>query len=329
MAERDDLLASIASTIKDYRAGEIAEPTPEHVDRWISQFDGGVQVPMLRELDHVFKRTYYSRDKIVGLLTALVKHPPNRSTQSPCSFWQRTRILNIQQSGESQDEIRNLFGGVLHYECGLNIEQTDTDGQTFVYLDDAVFTGNRVIQDLSAWMAHAPSKATVYICVMVSHSGGEYWSKTRIAQIAADAGNDIDLRFWQFSRFENRKFYRDSAEVLWPIAVPDDVDVRAYLANAPHQFELRRPGVQLRQAYFSSEEGRQLLEREFLRTGIQIHKAHNQVSQSLKPLGFSNFEPGFGSLLVFFRNCPNNCPLALWWSLGNWYPLFPRKTYAQ
>jgi hypothetical protein len=33
MAERDDLLASIASTIRDYRAGEIAEPTPEHVDR--------------------------------------------------------------------------------------------------------------------------------------------------------------------------------------------------------------------------------------------------------------------------------------------------------
>jgi len=39
MSERSDLLKSIANTIKDYRAGEIAEATPEHVDRWVKQFD--------------------------------------------------------------------------------------------------------------------------------------------------------------------------------------------------------------------------------------------------------------------------------------------------
>jgi hypothetical protein len=83
MAERDDLLASIAGTIKDYRAGEIAQPMPAHVDRWISQFSADVQVPMLRELDFVFKRTYYSRARVVQLWTTLVNHPPNRSTQSP------------------------------------------------------------------------------------------------------------------------------------------------------------------------------------------------------------------------------------------------------
>ncbi len=37
---------------------------------------------------------------------------------------------------------------------------------------------------------------------------------------------------------------------------------------------------------------------------------------------------GFGSLVVTFRNCPNNAPLALW--VGDpWYPLFPRTTNSQ
>ncbi len=55
---RDALLKSISDTISDYRAGELPTPTPRHVNRWISQFDDDVQLPMLAELDHVFKKTY-------------------------------------------------------------------------------------------------------------------------------------------------------------------------------------------------------------------------------------------------------------------------------
>ncbi len=169
MTERENLLASIANTIKDYRVGEIAELTPDHVDRWIRQFGDDVQVLMLRELNHIFQRTYCSKDKIVSLLQTLVHHPPNLSTQSVCSFWQRAQILNIQQNGESQAVIRSLFGGVLHFECGLDIDQTVANGNTSIYLDDALFTGNRIIRDLGNWMPQAPEKATVYICVFASH----------------------------------------------------------------------------------------------------------------------------------------------------------------
>ena len=35
MTKRNRLLESIAGTIADYRAGEIAVPTPQHVERWI------------------------------------------------------------------------------------------------------------------------------------------------------------------------------------------------------------------------------------------------------------------------------------------------------
>ena len=75
---------------------------------------------------------------MLTLLKTLVTHPPNRSVQSPGSFWSRAHILDIQQAGESQSVVRNLFGGALHYEYGLNIDQITSDGQTFVYLDDAL-----------------------------------------------------------------------------------------------------------------------------------------------------------------------------------------------
>jgi hypothetical protein len=52
VTHRANLLKSIAAMIADYRSGEILAPTPEHIDRWIGQFDAAVQVSMLAELAH-------------------------------------------------------------------------------------------------------------------------------------------------------------------------------------------------------------------------------------------------------------------------------------
>jgi hypothetical protein len=201
-----------------------------------------------------------------------------------------------------------------------------------VYLDDALFSGSRIIQDLETWMPNAPSKSTVYICVIASHTYGEYWcQQRRVPEIANTYDKEIDLQFWKSDTFENRRSYRDRASVLWPAAVPDNPDVVEYLLSAEHSFDRFQPRAVSRNPIspFATESGRQLLETEFLRAGARIINSHNEVRRSLKPLGFSNFEPGFGSLVVFYRNCPNNTPLALWWSLGGWHPLFPRKTYER
>ena len=54
--------------------------------------------------------------------------------------------------------------------------------------------------------------------------------------------------------------------------------------------------------------------------GHRIRGFANDPNPRLKPLGFSPFEPGFGSLFVTFRNCPNNSPLALWYGDPYSYP---------
>ena len=339
MSERSNLLASIAATIKDYRAGEIAQPTLEHVDRWIRQFDEDVQVPLLREIDHVLKQTYFSKSDVSRFFAKQIDHK-TLAGNKPCDFWRAAHILDIQQRGHSQTEIRELFGEALKEQCGLMIEACGSAGGAFIYLDDALFSGGRIGTDLSTWIANeAPAKSTVHILVIATHRLGEWQCTERLNEAAAAAGKDIDLQWWAAVRLENRKARRNTSEVLWPVDVPEDAALQTYITGEERfPFEPRHPGGKMAHAIFSSEEGRQLLERELLLAGMRIRSFSQDPSAALRPLGFSAFGLGFGSMIVTFRNCPNNTPLALWWGdpdtapshpFSKWYPLVPRKTYEE
>lgn len=323
MTERRNLLASITNTIKDYRAGEIAEPTPDHVDQWISQFDEEVQIPMLRELDHIFKLTYVSKGKVLQLLRQIAGN-------FSCDFWREAHILNIQRNGRSQREIRELFRQILREQCDYDIDYQGSAGGDFVYLDDAIFTGERVIHDLSYWMQdQAVANATLYVMVIAIHELGKYWieNEQNLERLKADKQISINFRiFFNEFVFENRRSYRNRSDVLWPTAE----------VYSDTSFQPRPPGYGVSR-FFTSEQSRQLLERALLAAGHKIYNFANEPNPMLKPLGFYRFPPGFGSLFVTYRNCPNNCPLAFWYGnpeypsnhpLGKWYPLFPRKTYT-
>lgn len=336
MSERHELLESITQTTSDYRLGEIEAISPEHVDKWIKQFSGDVQLPLLRELDHVLKQTYFSNKRVIDFLEGLVT--TNKLTGSdPCNFWKRANFLNIQQNGDSQRELLTIFDGVLEAKYGFKTAKCGATGGDFIYLDDAIFSGSRVINDITAWIAKdAPSQAIIHVVVLALHSMGHYWVGKNLKEAIELSGKKIDIKYWRRKRFENHKSLKKDSEVLWPTVLPDDPELNAYL-DLPHRypFEVRPEGGNL--GPFSSEEGRQLLERELLLAGVKIRAACNTPSDMLRPLGYSRFGLGFGSMIVTFRNCPNNCPLALWWGdpdantthpFSKWYPLFPRKTYS-
>jgi hypothetical protein len=337
MSERSDILESISSTIKDYRADEIAELMPEHVDRWVRQFGEDVQIPLLREVDHVLKHTYFSKQFVSEFFANQIKHE-KLAGANPCAFWQEANLLRNQAHGHSQAEILALFGESLAAQCGIAIEGCGSTGGTFIYLDDVLFSGSRIGSDLKAWIQKgAPAAATVHILVIATHHLGEWQCIKGLKEAAASASKKIEFHCWAAVRFENRKKYRDTSEVLWPAVIPDDEGLAAYMAQESRfPFESRSPGGKLEHGIFSSEEGRQLIERELLLAGVRIRGGCQDPKRSIRPLGFSLFGLGFGSMIVTFRNCPNNCPLALWWgdpeaTSGpfHWYPLFPRKTYEQ
>ena len=334
MSERSTLLTSIANTSRDYRVGEIERPSLDHVDRWVQQFDKNVQIQLLRELDFVLKKTYLNRETVATFLASMIASR-KLAGDDPCAFWAKAHFLNIQTSGNSQEEMLEIVDEILQEECGLDVKTCGERGGDYIYVDDVMFSGNRVGNDLAAWIVDkAPAKATVHIVVAAIHTSGEYLVGNRLKKAIVDSGKAIQLNYWRIATVENRKFYRNDSEVLWPADVPSDAATQHYL-GLPHKFplELRKPGGHL--GPFSSEQGRRLLESELLVAGVRIRGLSQSPKDILRPLGFSPFGVGFGSMTVTYRNCPNNCPLALWWGDPDatsgpfhWYPLFPRKTYT-
>lgn len=326
MAERDDLLASIAATTADYREGERNAPTPQHVNQWVSQFEAAVQVPILREMDHVLKRTYFSKKTVSEFLTGLIRNE-GLVGDDPHVFWKSANFLDIQQGGGSQHDLLSLFDGRLKAELGFGVSDCG-GGDTFIYIDDAVFTGGRVKADLTPWVSNvAPQNSKLHVIAIAIHEGF-YYNRDKIVGAANAAGKAIDIKWWRLAMFENRKINRNSSDILWPVEIPNEQNTLAYVGRMQHQPVLRTAGQTGGLNIFSSDEGRQLLEREFLKAGAYIRTICPNLPEIERPLGHSYLETlGFGSTLVTYRNCPNNAPLALW-AGQPWYPLFPRKTNA-
>ena len=335
---RSDLLTSIAATICDFRVGELPKPTSEHVDRWVCQFRPEIQVPLLREVDHVFRHSYFSQALIRRFFANLIETEKLVGDDAR-GFWQTAQLLDVQQQGSSQREILQVFREELDRKYGVLGQEQSPESKTFVYLDDVLFTGARVGNDLSAWIeGPAPLTATVEVVVMASHRFGEWKCTRRLQDEAREADKRVKFRFWAARRVENRLSNRADCEVLWPAILPTDDALNSYIAQErKFPFQPRGAGGKPHWTVFSSEEGRQLLERELLLAGMRIRSFSQQPSAALRPLGFGPFGLGFGSVIATYRNCPNNTPLALWWGdptadkghpFSRWYPLLQRRTYG-
>ena len=324
MAKRTDLLTSIAEITSDYRHGDLGSSTPNHVERWVTQFNSEVQVPILREMNHVLKQTYYSRKKIREYLAGLFRTKA-LAGDDPCTFWKKVKFFDIQGGGTSQKKMLVLFSKILSDNCGFEVGDCGREPEEFIYLDDATFTGNRVRRDIEAWITEdAPVDAKLHIVVIATHAG-RYFHVNKISETVKSTEKRIKISNWIAVEFEDRKKYNDTSDVLRPVEIPDDPAVQDYVNAMHHKPEFRNAGQIGGNGIFSGDAGRQLLEQEFLKAGVRIREMCPNLSESQRPLGYTSLETlGFGSLIVTFMNCPNNAPLVLW--VGNpWYPLFPRS----
>lgn len=328
--------ASIAQTVRDYRAGEIPTITDQTVVNWVGQFDPAVQLGLLSELDHVLRQIYLSRQKCQRFLRTLLRHQP-LTGGATAGFWKDTRFLDIQQNGGSQTDFLGLLDAELRALTGLDVASCGSSPKRFFYIDDVLFTGGRVGTDVGSWIAnHAPQQCELHLAFMATHTLGEWQVGRRLAQIASACKKQVSIRFWQSIQLENRKSYAAASEVLWPSAVPRTPAFQQLNSAQKYPLVPRTPAANFQSIIFSGEHGRQLLENEMLDAGLRIRSFSQNPSPALKPLGFGPFGMGFGSTIVTFRNCPNNAPLALWWGdpaadsshpFSKWTPLFPRKTY--
>jgi hypothetical protein len=295
-----------------------------HVRRWIDQFEPQVREPLLQEAAHVLGKTYLSRVRCERFID-LVAKSEDLAGNDPSSFWRGVHFLRIQQGGQSQADMLSLFAAALKNNFGITALPGGAS-DTFIYLDDVSFSGNRILNDLRGWIANtAPAAAKVHVIVMALHSGGQYYADGELTKAARAAGKSIDFKWWRSAEVQDRRDHTDVSDVLRPASIPGDEQVQAYVAQMHYKPVLRTPGNLGDLKLFSSDTGRHLLEQEFLRAGCRVRQMCPNLPVRHRPLGFSFLETlGFGTMIVTYRNCPNNAPLALW--VGSpWIPLFPRK----
>ncbi|WP_146767994.1 phosphoribosyltransferase-like protein [Mesorhizobium atlanticum] len=327
MATRKELLENVVEQVTDYREGEIAPMSEAHVDKWVKQFPGATQEPILAELAHVFGKTYFTRKNVADFLSAIVSNQ-KITGNDPKKFWKSVKILRIQTAGNSQKDMLGIFEQALQNTFGLKIADCGANApDTFFYIDDVLFSGGRIKHDVVKWIKEAaPQTGNLAIVTMAFHSLGQWRTAKDIAEAAKESGKTIKVTWWRVFEVEDRKAYMTNSDVLRPTVIPADPATAAYVQGLSLQPVLRTPGQVGGLGFFSCEKGRALLEQQFLVSGVAVRAQCPNLNTYMRPLGNSMMgTTGFGSMIVTYRNCPNNAPLVLW--AGNpWYPLFSRKT---
>lgn len=316
---------SIAQQIADYRLGAIAAPDVEHVVKWAKQLDAALRPGALAELDHVLKSTYFSAQRIKEFLQDLASHD-KFTGGDPAAFWSNARLLDIQLRGSSQKDLNKLLADAVDAECGVTPSVSSKGEGPFIYLDDAIFTGNHVRRDIEQWVKDsAPTKADVHVVVIGLHASS-YYHRGELEKALRASGKTIRIHWWRCCELEDRKSYINQSDVLRPRSCPEDDGVEAHIDSLSYPISYRSQDGIGNAKLFSSEAGRHALEQALLIAGVRVRERCTALPAQHRPLGYHALETlGFGSMLITYRNCPNNAPIALW-AGSPWYPLFPRRT---
>jgi hypothetical protein len=345
-ADLRKLAKQLSEILQDYA---VAPVTCDTVVEWIQQFGSEDRVPILNELVHVLRKTYISRERAKNTLSTFLDQMIAQSYGGDARrFAAETSFLSIQEPDESQCDLLKLADEILQERHNLTITAFGQGKvRRFIYLDDSIFTGNKLRYDLVAppndrasgkrgWLSdQAPNGSILHIFVLIAHSAGLAYARRHIEEAANQ--RDVRVRFDQCLLVNNaRKQGVHQHECLWPSSHYDNQRLRRYIKElCPEISEgtggrmiLRPADTPRREQFFSSAEARERLEKAFVLRGLELMERSS--IPSLRPLGFEKLiSLGFGTLAIPYRNCPNNAPLVLWWRSGGWKPLLQRRDHVQ
>ncbi len=181
--------------------------------------------------------------------------------------------------------------------------------------------------DLENWIVgSAPQRADLLIAVIALHTQGHYFTNQSLNKAIARSGKQITLNWAHYIAIEDGLHKASHSDVLRPTTPGIDPDVNAYVAQLGKPQTWRTGKSIGPNKFFSSSQGRELLEHEFLKKGVEIRGMCPLLNIYQRPLGNTTMRTfGFGTLFATYRNCPNNAPLVLW-AGDPWYPLLPRIT---
>lgn len=328
-------LNKIFGYLKDYENFESYMLNPDqsindkllhkHIEQWIAQFEDSEQEFIASTVVKLLENRYITKAEEMEFIEDLFdNHLLNINNTMPFP-------LEIQGNGQSQ---RHL---VQHYKKVFSQHPKITYSQdTVIYLDDFIFSGGRIYQDLTNWIPRQVKSHRIYVAVIGYHSG--IWKKKKELQNKIQENNQKNnlnskLIFLESFELENRVFKKNESDVLWPmIKFFQDNEYQRYLDP---KFNHRDGFIDTSYNLFDTNAERVKFENICLKYGFKIIERCEKINKTTKPLGNSYFGYGFGGLVFNYRNCPNNTPLIFWWGSGDiskpvynqWYPLMPRNVY--
>jgi hypothetical protein len=344
--QRQVLLQSIATIVADYRQGEIPPIDSNHVDKWVRQFDqfgfgDQDQIIILGEMQRILKSYYISRI-VAKVFLARVLVSQKLFGSEPTTIIRQIKFLQIQTKGNSQNDLLNICEEIFQSVYEVKLNNCGQSPVSYIYLDDCLYSGNRVLHDIEKWISNAVTGTTLYLVFFALHtSGREYVEKKIMAQATQQR---INVKFLAKYIFHNSRWKPSQFDCFWSRSTSGYQLVDQYVQAVSDRRQslnyrtppLFRPNdMPTQDNIFSSPSAREVIELAFLKAGAYIVSLPKSPNTSMRPLGYEYLESlGLGAIFVTYRNIANNCPLALWWGDANntnkehpfyhWYPLFPR-----
>lgn len=335
---------AIASILADYEKNDM---TPEHILAWVSQFNEDDREFILEELLHIFKKTYFSKERCKKLLKSYLEYWTKEFHYSDVqSFIVETAFLDLQPPLKSQRKLLVFLDEILKEFYGCSLIYSGQQIKRYIYLDDVLSTGGTIYKDLEKWFNDnnnidttktnfqfiKDKKININVCLLCCHTWGLSNTEYRLMQ-SIDASVKKNINWFWFHEIQNNlKGYNQSLNHMLPINENNQI-INEYLnsidaiANTDRAFRpITQPHVD---KLFSSPASRNRLETLFLVKGIEILSRVEELKvKQIRPLGYtvkSHKTFGLGTLFFSYRNIPNNCPIVFWWANNNWRPLFVLK----
>lgn len=335
--ETASLIHSIVDIAKDYEGIDF---NINHVKKWLNQFPIEQHELILKELNSVLSKTYLSKEEVTGFLSNLIMN--NKIFPD---FIENYCFINPQEQGGSQEDLLEILDEVMQRKYGLSLEECGQSNVTsYIYIDDAIYSGNRVIRDIQNWaeeVEDVKSVERIDIIVVALHNRNYEYVRNKIQQ----ALPNTKVFIWHALEFsDNLRESYNHFESFWPSEELDYNEstneyIESVIATRTEAQNnkipiLRNTGKPRNENYFTNLSNRKFIEKIFFEKGVEIVSYATTPNPNMRPMGYDNSKTlGFGSYFVTYRNIANNCPVVLWWGnpnalsgINNWYPLFPRTT---
>jgi hypothetical protein len=346
--KKQELLEQIASQLADYRKDDIQPIDTNHVDRWIGQFAVADHLTILAETARMLEQRYVSRDDMEAAVRQLLSQALNGLTSQQLD---QVQLLDITRKGGSQKELVAIARQIGIEKHKHDFTQPSQTPDTYLYLDDCLFTGNTVLHDLRGWLStidEALPIRAVHLLFHTIHSFGVYHIKKQInkdeklTRLKGKVSIHNIKNIANSSSHGDTNFQTEPYECFWPEEFePVSLKLQNFINDPAFNPRLytprlyRPPTRKSDAALFSSPGNRRIVEQHFLERGAFIVAQPRQANASMRPMGYESLPSlGFGAMYVTYRNISNNCPLVLWWGDPNkpmghpfrtWYPLIPRS----